>query len=139
MNDQDEKTWFLPGKNAAEGRLVAPPSNRTASLPMIEISARTVVSIIRAFGLEKLALLKIDVEGHEEKVLRGAEQTTNKFRSYFLIDLHTPKQDVLVANWLVHQRYHISRLFGPPIYRTDVGWPNPEGVWGSIFATPKKL
>jgi len=59
-----------------------------------------------------------------------------RYHPYFVIDLHTPEQDVSVASLLTPAGYRLSRLSGPPIQRTDTGWPDPDGVWGSILATP---
>ncbi len=42
----------------------------------------------------------------------------------------------LAARLLSFWGYEICRLSGPPILRTDVGWPDPAGVWGSILAAP---
>lgn len=88
--------------------------------------------------MQRLDLIKIDVEGTEGKVLRGAEQVTARFRPVFVIDLHSPEQDLFVGRWLTERDYRLERLSGPPIRRTDLGWPHREGVWGSILAQPAK-
>ncbi len=138
MSDSDGQGWFLPAANAAEGRL-AFPSIDELPLTAIPITTRTVDSIVDSLGLKKLVLFKVDVEGHEVRVLTGAEKATNRFRPYIVIDLHTPAADQAVAEWLIKHHYRLERLFGPPIFRTDVGWPSINGVWGSILAIPLPL
>jgi hypothetical protein len=69
-------------------------------------------------------------------VLRGAERVAAQSRPIFVIDLHTPEQDTAVARWLTDRGYRLERLSGPPILRSDKGWPEPTGVWGSILAMP---
>jgi hypothetical protein len=81
-------------------------------------------------------LVKIDVEGAESMVLSGARALMRELRPYFVVELHAPEQDVAVAAELSGSGYRVSRISGPPILRTDVGWPDPAGVWGSILATP---
>jgi FkbM family methyltransferase len=93
-------------------------------------------SVVREFGLRAVRLVKIDVEGAESVVLSGASALLAELRPHLVVELHTPEQDVAVAAELGGAGYRIRRISGPPILRTDVGWPDPAGVWGSILATP---
>ena len=93
-------------------------------------------SIVEDLKLGNLCLIKIDVEGAESQVLQGAESILRNQRPYFVIDLHTPEQDLSVAGILIAHRYRLQRPEGPPILRTDLSWPHREGVWGSILASP---
>jgi len=86
--------------------------------------------------IKRLRLIKIDVEGAGGKVLSGAQKTIKDFKPYFVIDLHTPEQDIFVGQLLTSAGYKLSRLARPPILHTDRGWPDPTGVWGSILASP---
>lgn len=103
----------------------------------IKVKIATLDSIVKEHGIDKVKLIKIDVEGAESKVLVGAKQILQNHRPYLIIDLHTPEQDLLVAKILTAHEYNLSRLGGPPITRLDLSWPNKEGVWGTIFASPR--
>lgn len=137
ISDKDGDGLFVPASSASEGALSGLSSESSNEEDSIFVVTRTLDSIVQELDLESLKLVKIDVEGAEGKVLSGAQHTIERFRPHFVIDLHTPKQDVLVAEVLTNCEYKLSRLSGPPIVRTDVGWPHRFGVWGSIVAFPK--
>jgi len=135
VGDRDGADPFFPGDSASTGRLMS--SAPTSALSdAIRVKVRTLDSLVETVGLRAVTLVKIDVEGAEGRVLCGAEQVTARFRPIFVVDLHTPKQDVFVARWLTERGYRLRRLGGPPILRTDAGWPEQTGVWGSILALP---
>jgi FkbM family methyltransferase len=56
-----------------------------------EVRMTTLDSFCSNFGLERLDLIKIDVEGHEERLLRGGLKTLAHFRPVLLIELDPPK------------------------------------------------
>ena len=97
---------------------------------------RKLDALVAEWKPDRINLIKIDVEGGEGKVLSGAMSVIDNFRPHFIIDLHNPTQDMLVAQLLASKDYRLSRLSGPPILRTDVGRPHKDGVWGTIMATP---
>jgi FkbM family methyltransferase len=84
----------------------------------------------------RVKLIKIDVEGAETKVLLGARRMIAEQKPYLVIDLHTPEQDVSVGGLLSEWGYNLTRLSGPPILHPERGWPDPEGVWGTILGSP---
>lgn len=119
--DRDGEAWFVPGLSASEGRLADPPLNGEPVGNCLRVEILRLDTLVSRLGLNRLDLIKIDVEGAEGKVLRGAEQVTARFRPVFVIDLHTPEQDLLVGRWLTERGYRLKRLSGPPIRRTDLG------------------
>jgi Methyltransferase FkbM domain len=100
------------------------------------VITRTLDSVIEELGIAHMKIVKIDVEGAEGKVLSGAKRVVERYSPFFIIDLHTPEQDVFVAHLLTSWGYTLSRLSGPAILRTDTGWRDPVGVWGTIVAAP---
>jgi FkbM family methyltransferase len=102
------------------------------------VQTETLDAILEHENAHQVRLIKIDVEGAETKVLQGAVKTLKVLRPHWVIALHTPEQDVSVARILVDCGYALKRIKGPPILRTDLGWPNKEGVWGDIVALPKE-
>jgi FkbM family methyltransferase len=123
---------FLVGDSTSTGSLAEDGQQGKT----IEVNTLRLDSLVELPEIERLRLVKIDVEGAEIRVLRGAEHITDLFRPYYVVDLHTPEQDIAVAKWLTERSYRLERVGGPPIERVDQGWPHSEGVWGSILATP---
>jgi FkbM family methyltransferase len=141
VGDRDGECDFVPGDSASTGRVAdaVKASGPSAGEPIegaLRVEICRLDSLASRLDLERLDLVKVDVEGAESRVLCGAEQVTARFRPIFVIDLHTPEQDLFVARWLTERGYHLERLSGPPIVRSDLGWPHREGVWGSIVARP---
>lgn len=132
---QSGEGLFLPGENPTTGQLVTevPALSRTETL---RVASRTIDSLVEELGLARVDLLKIDVEGAESAVLQGATETTRRHGPSFVIELHTPEQDRLVADWLLERGYTLHRLTGAPIPQPRRSWPDPEGVWGTILALP---
>jgi hypothetical protein len=58
-------------------------------------------------------VIKIDVEGEEEKVLRGSLKTLSKFRPIILCDYNDDKTLSLLSGILLPLDYEI--LPGPPV------------------------
>ncbi|MDF5751063.1 FkbM family methyltransferase [Spongiactinospora sp. TRM90649] len=85
--------WIPGGGRGAEA---------TASLVHAE-GTRVVVPAVRLddLGLTGVRFMKIDVEGHEAAVLRGARETVARDRPMLLVELETRHQDVSVAIDLV--------------------------------------
>jgi FkbM family methyltransferase len=102
----------------------------------MRVAVRTLDALISEERVQRLSLVKIDVEGAEAAVLAGGARALAEIRPYFIIDLHTPEQDVAVARILGEAGYDIRRLDGSAIKNLDQGWPHPEGVWGAILANP---
>lgn len=137
VSDYCGESFFIPGQTASSGSLPSTYSTLPNKEDAVMVKVRRLDTLVlEELDIKHLRLVKVDVEGNEGKVMLGAQQIIRCFRPYWVIDLHTPEQDVLVAQWLTNYGYQIKRLNGPPILRTDIGWPHPEGVWGSILAEP---
>jgi len=136
MSDIAGEALFTPGSSASTGSLSVVSTASVMPKDQLAVRTQTLDSIIEELGIARLKLVKIDVEGAEGKVLSGAKRVVERYHPYFVIDLHTPEQDVFVAHLLTSLGYSLSRLAGPAILRTDTGWPDPAGVWGTIVAAP---
>jgi len=136
IGDNNGKANFFLGNSESTGTLINTDlQTDLIDEPMI-VNIRTLDSILEELDINNIKLMKIDVEGAESKVLMGATSTIEKYKPYLVIDLHKPEQDVMVTRFLTERGYKLERLKGPPIKRTDVGWPDPDGVWGSIVDLP---
>lgn len=92
-------------------------------------------------------LLKIDVEGAEGQVLDGSVNLIENHKPCWIIELHSPKQDLYVASFLTERGYVLYRLNEAAktpddqlfliIKNLKSPWPDPDGVFGSIVAIHK--
>lgn len=70
--------------NQGMNRIVNHPPGGKAT---IEIEVTTLDNFFEKNGIERVDLIKIDVEGFEYKVLKGAEKTLNRFQPVLFIEL----------------------------------------------------
>jgi|GEM_PF-1696242 len=54
-----------------------------------EINIMTLDEVATKFEFEEVDFIKIDVEGHEAEVLRGAQETLRRWRPWLFIECHT--------------------------------------------------
>ncbi|MFO7779148.1 MAG: FkbM family methyltransferase [Nitriliruptoraceae bacterium] len=92
----------------------------------LSVGLSTVDAVVRAAGLERVDLIKIDVEGYEPAVVRGAEWTLAHHRPTLLLEIerrHLLKFGVeptaLVAS-LARQGYEMAALWDGRWCRVDV-------------------
>ncbi len=88
--------------------------------------------------------LKIDVEGAEIDVLRGANKLIEEKSPIFLIELHIPEKDILVAKFLLEKGYDIFTLNELARNKSDKllitiknklsSWPDKDGLKKNIVA-----
>lgn len=87
------------GANPGRGQLVIPSpsvmgqattitSNHLSKPVLVSTDFETLDGVTSAFGLSHVAAIKIDVEGAEVDVIRGAMQTISKFRPRLVIEAH---------------------------------------------------
>ena len=134
-SEADGWALFELGDSASTGALAENPV-ASSQEKQLRIETTKVDTLIDRLTINRIKLIKIDVEGAETKVLLGARKTIEQHRPYLLIDLHTPAQDVSVARLALSWSYSLARLSAPQILHTDRGWPDLNGVWGTILASP---
>lgn len=140
LSDECGLAAFEPGNSAFTGRL-CDQSERGVLSPLArrEVVARRLDELLGELDVTRIKLIKIDVEGAESRVIDGAFSALNQFRPSLVIELHTPEQDVAVARKLSDAGYDLERLSpGLPIRNLKCGWPDREGVWGTILARPRE-
>lgn len=103
----------------------------------IIVPCLTLDEVMEKQSLSSLRLMKVDVEGAEGRLLKGAEKTIRRFRPHLVVELHNPEQDMEVARLLSAWNYRIQRVDGSSIKHLDRPWPDPEGVWGTLHAIPQ--
>jgi FkbM family methyltransferase len=107
-----EKGSFLLGspnaRNSGEDQIL-----QDAGQIGIAVQITTMDDFVLEQGIERLDLVKIDVEGFEMNVLRGAEHTVKKLRPQFFIELddknlrQQQSSAKELVEWLEQRGYHI--------------------------------
>lgn len=103
---------------------------------LTEVKVTTLDRMVAEQGISSVSLIKVDVEGAESRVLVGATDTLARLRPRLIVELHNPEQDLLVSRLLRDAGYRLTRLDGSEIRKPDCGWPDRDGVWGTIIAHP---
>jgi FkbM family methyltransferase len=127
---------FLLDPNRAVGHLEGSPAEQGERLL---VQTTTIDDLVLKEGFRPPTFMKVDVEGAESRVLRGASQVIDRYRPVMLIELHTPQEDVAVGAFLAAHRYRACRVeTGQEVEDLGAGWPDPRGVWGHILAFPQE-
>lgn len=100
LNNFPNLTIFPYGMSSSEGKAfmkVRAPLNRggnqvvltpnDSSSDLVEITLSTIDTFVFQRNLQRIDLIKIDVEGHELHVLRGAQQTIQRFHPILYVEV----------------------------------------------------
>lgn len=119
---------------AGDGHVV--PATETGERQGIRVEMRTLDAIWVAMRLERLDLIKIDVEGFEWPVLKGAEQVIERFRPHIVfeyIDEYAGRgggTPAAVADFFQKHRYRlfaIGRNWAESVHPER--WPSAANIW----------
>jgi FkbM family methyltransferase len=99
LSDRSGETdlWMPSGGKGTEGRSSLESSVTTNAVRSVRVRTHALDEL----GLEDVTIVKIDVEGHELPVLRGAEQTITKWRPTIVIEVEE-RGDASVARVFEH-------------------------------------
>jgi FkbM family methyltransferase len=117
------RRFLRSGAGAATGRLaaVAVDGARPTEVESLEVAATTVDLAAQCWPPP--TLVKVDVEGAEAEVLRGAERVLREARPTWLIELHGEDQATAVQTLLSAAGYQLWTLDGAPV-RSPIGAPH---------------
>jgi len=135
LSDESGDIPFILGKSSKTSHFLG--THDQAEGERVIVPCRTLDEMTSEMNLSAVRLIKVDVEGAEARLLKGAEHTILRFRPHLVVELHNPEQDLEVARLLQKWNYAIKRVDGSPIKYLDRPWPEPEGVWGTLHATPQ--
>jgi len=120
------RPFRVSGTGASGGHTLeiapASPSSHPFRSVLTEVECDTLDSALRERGIKRLDFLKIDVEGHELEVLKGAEDSIRRFRPKVVVERKPVGQSPdHVRNWLVSHGYTVmsardlpSLVYGDP-------------------------
>ena len=83
------------------------------------------------FVLPRLDLMKIDVEGMELSVLKGAEATINKFRPVIYMENDNQSKSADLLQWLFDHDYRVW-WHTPALFNAENYFQNAENVYGNV-------
>lgn len=84
---------------------------RYAGIPLVQekVQQKTLDDALPELGARRI-LIKIDTEGNEESVLRGAIRTLEKYRPLVIFESRTPEERRKLFDWLQAHGYGVARL-----------------------------
>lgn len=91
------------------------------------------VEVIDAYGVPSCRLIKIDVEGMEEKVLRGAAKTIEAHRPVLYVENDRKEKSESLVKYIEDLGYLIYEHL-PPLYNPSNHAGNPVNVFGEIVS-----
>ena len=139
VSDHVGRETFLTSKHDGAGHIQSGGRGNNSDAEAgasFDVSLTTLDRFV-AEGNPPPTFIKIDIEGAEGAALRGASEVLAKHRPTLLIELHTPDQDLQVGRELSAHGYTATRIeTGERVADLSIGWPNPNGLWGTVLARP---
>jgi FkbM family methyltransferase len=109
--------------------------NNVGGLGLGDFSFGESVQVLTLDGLNLGAVhfIKVDVEGMEEQVLRGAVQTLERFKPVLYVENDRQEKSVSLIRFIDSQGYAMFWHL-PPLYNPDNLAGNPTNVFGRIVS-----
>lgn len=99
-----------------------------------EVRAETLDDYVERNGIGRLDLLKIDVEGMEERVLRGGARAIRRLRPLMYVEADRPEKLAALRACITDLGYSLEE-HNPPLFSPDNFFNNPKNVWGRQFVS----
>jgi len=105
LGDKDGVIRFAVEPSGFMGHMLGPDGDREAAVQCTDVSVRRLDSILEQLGVGRVGMIKLDVEGAEDAVIRGAERLIREHRPVWVVEVHTfrPASD--------HARPFVRSLF----------------------------
>lgn len=92
------------------------------------------VRTLDSFAFDNVSLIKIDVEGFEEEVLRGATETIRRWRPIIYLEADRPEKLDSLARYLQYLGYDFT-AHNPPLFNPDNYFGNRTNIWGQNYVS----
>lgn len=111
VSDKEENVFFGELSNSFSGRIIEQEKG-------IRVKSVILDNLIKSKKLLPPNVLKIDVEGNELAVLKGAEYTIEQYRPAIFLATHTEKIHNECINFLKKFKYNIQPIVGENVNKT---------------------
>ncbi len=88
---------------------------------------------IDSLNLSRCDFMKIDVEGMEESVLKGAKETIEKFKPIIYLENDRPNKSQALITYITSLGYQLH-WHKPPLFNPDNFFQNPNNIFGEIVS-----
>lgn len=95
--DNEKVKFYTVGSGAAGSMYASHAETASAINSFYEVEKMTIDTLVEKIGYVP-DLIKIDVEGAEYLVLKGAEKTASQKKAVFFIEMHSPPELPMVKN-----------------------------------------
>lgn len=147
--DVDGEVRSLPILNYSE-ELNFGDNSTTKEIKEDTVCSPVVTCTLDSLQLSKPALIKVDVQGEELDVLKGAKETIERARPFLYVECEEEEESERILEFL--SQFNYSHLFHrPPLFNPDNFFAKEEDVFdkvengivnlivsGNIFAYPKE-
>lgn len=118
-----------------------PIPTRASFLPTGQDEQQLSVPVVRidSSSFDKVSFIKIDVEGHEIEVLRGAANTIERFRPKLLVEIdrnrHNRESFEEIIDLLRRKGYRCYTILGDgKLGESSVPWDAPQHIYNFLFS-----
>lgn len=71
----------------------------------VKVPARTLDALVKKYNLAKIDLVKIDAEGFENRILKGASHTISRLRPRIIVEVHSEQLRKKVLKSMIRKGY----------------------------------
>lgn len=131
---------MVSDRNIGASSFAKPPHLSSQAL---NVTKRRGDDIVNELGLERIDLLKIDVESHEAFVLKGLEQSIRRFRPLIIMEWNDPAtanrlRDSAIMRWFEqHYQTYVVCKSNERIYWEGARFPALRRTLARLFGSPK--
>lgn len=108
LSDENGHATFQLGERSGWGSVI--PGKDEPEAGTIRVRTVTLDSLVPELELDRVDALKIDVEGGEVEVIRGAEETIDRFRPMIWLDIHADVDVDWLHEFFTERNYRIIKL-----------------------------
>jgi FkbM family methyltransferase len=105
----------------------------------VSVNATTLDDYFHRESRDLPDLIKMDIEGGGSFALPGCRKCVAENRPLLLVESHTVAETRAISDLIVGHDYHAYRLENREwVERPEETYPDPKGVWGTLFLCPRE-
>jgi FkbM family methyltransferase len=126
MGKKNEELEFIISRESNWSKIRNENDLITSQTEVVNVPVKTLDSFCEENKIEKIDLVRLDVEGHERKIIEGALTTLRKFHPKLMVEIHKmylgthETREILIELKKIGYeiKFYIPRLFDAPIIGT---------------------